>query len=110
MREDPEFTRLHPHEWPCRLELTLRGGRKKAAEARYFKGHAKRPLSDQELELKFRGLAEKALGTKRADAVLATAWKLDKLADIGELLKLLRFSPATSRGRRAGRSASRSAG
>jgi 2-methylcitrate dehydratase len=90
MREDPSFTALHPHEWPCRIELTLRGGRKKAAEARYFRGHAKRPLSDQELELKFRGLAERALGPKRADAVLATAWKLEKLADIRELLGLVR--------------------
>jgi 2-methylcitrate dehydratase len=110
MREDPEFTRLHPHEWPCRIELTLRGGRKKAAEARYFKGHAKRPLSDQELELKFRGLAEKALGTKRADAVLATAWKLEKFRDIRELLGLIRISGSTShRGGRRGRRGKRKA-
>jgi len=91
IREDPSFTKAHPAEWPCRIELTLRGGKKKVAEARYFKGHAKRPLSDQEIELKFRTLAEKALGKKQADAVLATAWKLEQLSDIGELLELLKF-------------------
>ena len=91
MREDPAFTRRHPQVWPCRIELTLRGGGKRVAEAPYFKGHAQRPLSDTEIERKFRGLAEKALGRKRADTVLAAAWRLEKLADVGELLKLLKF-------------------
>jgi len=91
LRENPEFTRAHPREWPCRIELTLRGGKRVAAEARYFKGHAQRPLSDEEIERKFRALAVPLLGKKRADAVLATAWKLEKLSDAGDLLKLLRF-------------------
>jgi 2-methylcitrate dehydratase len=104
IREDASFTALHPHEWPCRIELFLQGGKKKISEARYFKGHARRALTDRELEAKFRGLAEKALGKRRADAVLAAAWKLEKLADVRELLDLLKFGAATSRGRRAGRS------
>lgn len=91
IRENPDFTRLHPQEWPCRIELTLRGGEKRAAQARYFKGHAKRPLSDEEVERKFRALAEPLLGHPGADAVLATAWKLEQLADVRDLLKLLKF-------------------
>lgn len=97
MREDASFSRRHPREWPCRIELTLRSGKKQATEAPYFKGHAMRPLSDAEVEEKFRALAEKLLGKKRADAVLATAWKLEKLAGIGELLGLIRI--ARKRGR-----------
>ena len=99
MRENPGFTRAHPAEWPCRIELTLREGKRKTAEARYFKGHAKRPLSDKEIERKFRALAEPLLGRSGADAVLATAWRLDKLADIGELLKLIKIT----RGKRSQR-------
>jgi len=91
IRENPAFTRAHPGEWPCRIEVTLRGGKKKSAEAPYFKGHARRPLTDAELELKFHALAEKVLEKKQADAVLAAAWKLEKLADVGELLKLVNF-------------------
>jgi 2-methylcitrate dehydratase len=92
IREDAQFTRLHPQEWPCRIELTLRGGTKQTAEVRYFKGHAKRPLSDAEIETKFRLLTERALGRKQADAVLATAWKLEKLENVRDLLKLFKFS------------------
>jgi len=92
LREDASFTRRHPQEWPCRIELTLLGGGKRVAEAPYFKGHAKRPLSDAEIEEKFRSLAEPLLGKKRADAVLEQTWKLEKLGDVGDLLKLLKFS------------------
>jgi len=94
VREDPEFTRAHPQEWRCRITLRLRGGGARVSETRYFLGHPKRPLADAELEEKFRGLAEKALGKKRADAVLATAWQLEKLADIRQLLGLIRFGGA----------------
>lgn len=97
MRENPDFSRVHPNEWPCRLELALRGGKRKTAEARYFKGHAKRPLSDEEIELKFRALAEPLLGRRGTAAVLATAWRLEKLRDIGELLGLLRFGKRSPR-------------
>ena len=97
IREDPAYTRLHPHEWPCRIELSLRGGEKRTAQARYFKGHAMRPLSDAEVELKFRELAEPLLGLRGADSVLATAWKLEQLADVGELLKLFKFRGGKSR-------------
>jgi 2-methylcitrate dehydratase len=93
LHENAEFTKAHPAEWPCRIELSLRGGRRAAAEARYFKGHAKRPLSDAEIEQKFRALAEPLLGRRAADGVLAAAWKLEKLRDIGELLKLLKITP-----------------
>jgi len=92
IRENPAFTRAHPREWPCRIELTLRGGKKRVAEAPYFKGHAQRPLSDAEIEEKFRELTEPLLGRRAADAVLAAAWRLEKLSDIGDLLKLIKFA------------------
>jgi 2-methylcitrate dehydratase len=91
MRENPEFSRAYPAEWPCRIELTLRGGDRRAAETRYFKGHARYPLTDAEIEKKFRALAAKALTPAQTDKVLATAWRLEKLKDIGELLGLLKF-------------------
>ena len=76
---------------PCRIELTLRGGGRKVAEARHFKGHARNPLTDAELEGKFRSLAHGHLAAARIDKVFASAWRLEKLKDVGELLGLLKF-------------------
>ncbi|MBI2510066.1 MAG: MmgE/PrpD family protein [Betaproteobacteria bacterium] len=89
--ERPEFSRRYPHEWPCRIEIAARGGVKKSAQARYFKGHAEDPLTDAEIEAKFRALAAKTMTPAQMDKVLAAAWRLEQLAGIGELLGLLRF-------------------
>ena len=91
LTEIAEFTRMHPEEWRCRIVITGQNGERKAAEARYFKGHAKRPLTDAEVEHKFRSLASSRLSREQADAVLARTWKLDQLDDIGELLSMFRF-------------------
>lgn len=91
MRENPAFTRAHPEEWSCRVELAGRGGKRKSAEARFFKGHAKRPLSDQEIEQKFRGLAQKALPRARIDGILKKTWALEAIADVGDVLALVDY-------------------
>ncbi len=89
IRENPAYTRAHPDEWSCRIEVTARGGKKQVAEARHFRGHAKRPLSDQEIEQKFRALARKTLPPSRIDGILKKAWSLEALTDIDELLALI---------------------
>jgi 2-methylcitrate dehydratase len=91
MRDNPTFTKAHPDQWRCRIELTARGGKKQAAEARHFKGHAKRPLNDQEIEQKFRGLATKVLPLGRIDGILRKAWSLEALSDVDELLALFDY-------------------
>ena len=91
LRESPDFSKTYPSEWPCRIEIRLRGGETRAAETRHFKGHAQNPLTDGEIEGKFRSLAAGALSPAQIDKVLATAWRLEKLDDIGKLLGLLRF-------------------
>ena len=84
--------RLHPAEWPCRIVVNGRNGARKVAEARYFKGHAKRPLTDGEVAHKFRALTGARLTRDEADAIIAKASRLEQLADLGELLTLFRFS------------------
>jgi len=91
IKELPEFTRLHPTEWPCRIVITSRKGERKVAEARHFKGHAKRPLTDAEVERKFRSLTAARFTKEQADAVLAKSWSLERMTDIGELLSLFSF-------------------
>ncbi len=45
-------------------------------------------LTDAEVEAKFRTLTEHVVDARQADAIIAKAWQLDKLDDIGEVLAL----------------------
>ena len=94
LREKPEFTQLHPVKWPCVIEVTTKDGKKHSASVEYFKGHAKDPLSDQEVEHKFRELAGERLAEGQADRIIETVWKLDTLPDIAQLIDLMAFKGA----------------
>src|SRR4030095_1646293 len=75
--EEPEFTRRYPLESCTRIELTTTDGRRLAAETSHPKGHHRNPLTDGEVEGKFRGLASGALGAEGCDRVLAGGWGLE---------------------------------
>jgi 2-methylcitrate dehydratase len=87
--EDPEFTRRYPAEAGTRIEVTTTDGRTLTAETRYPKGHRDNPLTDAEVEAKFRGLAAGALGPERCAEVLARAWGLEQAATLEPLLDSL---------------------
>jgi 2-methylcitrate dehydratase len=89
LRENAEFTALHPTRWPCRIEVTTRSGQTHTAAVEYFKGHAKNPLSDAEVEQKFRELTADHLAAGQASRIIDTVWQLDSLPDIGQLIDLI---------------------
>jgi 2-methylcitrate dehydratase len=84
--EEPEFTRRYPAESCTRIEVTTVDGRRLTAETSHPKGHRDNPLTDAEVETKFRGLASDALGAAGCDRVLADAWNLDKAPTLDRLL------------------------
>ncbi len=94
LREKPEFTQLHPVKWPCRIEVMTKDGQKHMASVEYFKGHAKNPLSDKEVEHKFRELTDGRLAAGQADRILETVWRLETLPDIGQLIDLMAIKGA----------------
>ena len=47
------------------------------------------PMTDAEVEHKFRTLVEPRYGKARADRVLAACWELEKLPTAGALVRLL---------------------
>ena len=83
-----EANRRMPEAMLCRVTLTTKSGAKHSATVEYHKGHWKNPLSDQELEAKFRKLARHILPDARTDRLLARLWALETLDDAGEILKL----------------------
>jgi 2-methylcitrate dehydratase len=90
--EDFEFTRRYPAESCTRIEVTTTNGRRVVAETSHPKGHYRNPLTDAEVEQKFRGLASGTLGVEGCDRVLAEVWDLENSATLDKLFKSLVIS------------------
>jgi 2-methylcitrate dehydratase len=86
--ENPDFTKAHPQKWPYRIELILRSGKPVVAHAEYFKGHAKNPMSDAEVEAKYRELMAPVLQESQINQLLSTLWTMERLPDIGDVISL----------------------
>jgi 2-methylcitrate dehydratase len=72
--------------------VTTTDGRRVAAETSHPKGHYRNPLTDGEVEGKFRGLASGALGEEGCDRVLAEVWDLENSAMLDRLFESLVIS------------------
>lgn len=87
--EDPALTAQYPESAPGRVTLRLRSGETLVAEIRYPRGHEMSPMSDAEIEAKFRDLAAGALGARGCDRALQGLWQLERMKDAGEITALL---------------------
>lgn len=90
VEEDPALTRAHAGElprWPSRVEVVLKDGRRLCRESGPPKGHPLNPMSDAEVDDKFRRMGERALPHAAARRLLDTLWAVESLADIGELTR-----------------------
>ena len=87
--EEPEFTRRYPAESCTRVEVTTTDGQRVTAETSHPKGHSRNPLTDTEVEEKFRGLAARVLGAERCDHVLAEVRGLERAATLDRLFESL---------------------
>jgi 2-methylcitrate dehydratase PrpD len=71
----------------ARIVLRLGDGRVLEHAVRCARGHPARPLTDAELSDKFRGLAAEVLATDQCERLLALAWNVRALADMGALVR-----------------------
>ena len=88
--ENKEFTREFPAKLTSRFEVKTRDGKTLVETASYPKGHAKNPMSDADVEGKFTGLTEGLLKAGPRDALLRALRDVDRAADIGSVLELVR--------------------
>jgi 2-methylcitrate dehydratase len=89
IHRDQALSERYPRGIPTRLIVTMKDGRQFVREVEFPRGHNLNPMTDAEVENKFRTLAEPHCGKERADRILAACWKLEDLKDVGELLALL---------------------
>jgi 2-methylcitrate dehydratase PrpD len=69
----------------ARVRIVLAGGTAHETFVEHARGSSARPLSDAELEMKFRGLTAEVLSPAQIDAALAVCASLETRADVGDL-------------------------
>ena len=85
---DDALSVRYPRGIPNRITVTLADGRKETEEVEFPRGHAGNPMTDAEVERKFRSTVEPKYGKARADAILARCWDLERLTSVTDLIRL----------------------
>ena len=86
-----EANRRAPEAMLSRVEVVTTSGARHVAEVAYHRGHFKNPMSDQEVEDKFRALASGLLTPEQTSSVLERLWHLEQVQDIGEVIRMVRI-------------------
>jgi len=80
---DPSIT-----EDQVRIEVELTTGAKLTRFVEQSLGNVHRPMSDTQLENKFRDQAVAALPAAQVERAIALCWRIDELADVSELVQV----------------------
>ena len=70
----------------CELEVVLKSGARKTARVEYHRGHFKNPMTDAEMEEKFRLLVRKHLPADRVDRLLHILWNIENEPNLNSLI------------------------
>ena len=71
------------------VTITLRGGRKLTQRVDQAKGQPKKPLTDAELDVKFRDCAARVLPREQGDSLLAAMRQLESVSDVAAVARLM---------------------
>ncbi len=74
----------------CMLEVVMKSGARKTARVEYHRGHYRNPMTDGEMEEKFRLMAQKHLPGDRVDNLLRIIWDLEKEPRVNNLIAATR--------------------
>jgi 2-methylcitrate dehydratase len=92
VRPDAALSDRYPQSTPNRVTVTTRSGESVSREVEFPRGHCGNPMTDDEVEEKFRRLAEREMPLRRQAEVLRRLWSLEAEADLGSLMAL--FQPS----------------
>jgi 2-methylcitrate dehydratase PrpD len=85
------------HEDQVRIAIRLKGGKVLEKYVEHAVGSLGRPMSDADLEAKFRGLAEGILARAETDKLMGLCWEVGKLKDAADTARA--SVPAAARSR-----------
>ena len=89
VREDPELSASYPEGIPNRITVTTTGGDREVREVRHPRGHARNPMTDEEVVAKYRANVEGRLDADRAASVERLVWDLEREGSLQELMRAL---------------------
>jgi len=69
----------------ARVAIVLKDGRRLVKDVPHALGTLGRPMSDADLETKFRGLTEGILPTRQSDELIRLCWSVEALPDAGDV-------------------------
>ncbi len=85
-----ELEDAFPGRCLCEVEIITEEGQSYCSGVVAAKGDADIPLSDKDLERKFRQLAGTVLDVRKVEDLIEMVWHLEELEDVGHLIKDLR--------------------
>jgi 2-methylcitrate dehydratase PrpD len=78
------------------VTLTMKDGSSYTETVPHATGAPENPITDSQLEAKFRTLASRALPRKRVERLLAMLWEVDRVPNVVELVRLTRMPRRTA--------------
>lgn len=88
--EDPQMTKAYPAKSPCSIKVTLADGTVVQCERQYPRGDPREPLSDQEIENKFRKYFFFAESKAEQGEVIDRLWNIVREKNLDWLLSPLK--------------------
>ncbi len=86
-----ECTRVFPEQRLSIVEIVTRDGTRHSERLGYHRGHPENPISDLEIEDKFRSLADGLLTEPQTEEIIQRVWHLDDEKSLDSLLQLMRI-------------------
>lgn len=87
IKANAELNKKYPEGIPNLLRIHLKEGSTLEKEVTFPRGHARNPMTDAEVEQKFRSMAEPLLPSERIAEILDRCWNLEQQTDISDLLR-----------------------
>jgi 2-methylcitrate dehydratase len=88
LKGDPSLDRARPAGIS---EIITKNGQKYSLRVDYPRGHARNPMTDEEVVDKFKSMASRHMEEEHMDHLIKTVFELDKLDDLGELAEVMTF-------------------
>jgi len=89
LQVDDTLDSLYPQKWPCIMEVKTKDGKRFRCRVDFPKGDPDNPLSEEEIEVKFKELASMVLPDKKTKDIVRAMADLEKVKDISDFLSLL---------------------